>query len=642
MATSYTSSIGICKKVWLLSVFLTSGWATLFVSQAALGQAAPNIPFDIEFAGVTVHLTQNNQLKVKEEVEKLYAKRSVVTSYVYSIQQLAPLLNPLLRASNIPPDFIHVAPIFPDVNSVGYWGTSLSKGHQLKLTSNGQIDERLHPLVCTQAALRDIDYWHRIRKNYVASLLDYLNINGDSSVPDRLSAYYIMPNAQSSSLFWKVIARKLVFDHEMATNQKPAQYILYEYKNGGGKTLQDIAQQLQVSAQQVITYNTWLRTSRIPTQTPYPVIVQLTPSEFTYALSGERQLSAKQTNQLTDIGFPIVKKSTEKGEGLRSAATYYSINGYRGIQAQNCDNVITLSFLGKLSVNTFLKYNDLTATSVISPGTIYYLEPKAKRAKVPFHIVQNDQSLRSISAMYGVKIKSLQKFNHVKATQRLQTGRVLWLQRKRPTGKAFEYIQQVDTENNQSAPEESTPEKVDLPTQSVDDSTTIITELSDETRLSYKPLNTNETNTAALSPESELDPDDTIVEETPKDPMLYHCVVAGETYHAIARQHAVTVQQLYSWNNRTASSPLKTGDMLLIQKQSPTPSKADSSGKPSTDVVRLSDIDSSQYLFHHTVKPGQTLYRIALIHKVAVKDLMNWNHLSNYTIEVGQQLIIRK
>lgn len=607
-----------------------------------MGQAAPSIPFDIEFAGVTVHLTQENQLKVKEEVQKLYANRSIVTSYIHSIQQLAPLLNPLLRASNIPPDFLHLAPVFSGVDSVGYWGTSLSKGQQLKLASNGAVDERFHPLLCTQAALRDIDYWHRIRKNYVAALLDYVNTNGNSKVPDQLSTFYIMPNAQRSSLFWSIIARKLTFDHEMATNQKPAQYILYEYKNGAGKTLQAIAQQLQVSAQQVITYNTWLRTSRIPTDNPYSIIVQLTPSEFSYALSAERQPSAKQTSQLTDIGFPIVKKSPEKGKGLRSAATYYSINGYRGIQAQNCDNVITLSFLGKLSVSTFLKYNDLTATSVISPGTIYYLEPKAKRAKVPFHIVQNDQSLRSISAMYGVKIKSLQKFNHVKATQRLQTGRVLWLQRKRPTGKAFEYIQQVDTENNQSTPEESTPEKIDLPTQSVDDSTTIITELSDETRLSYKPLNTNETNTAALSPESELDPDDTIVEETPKDLMLYHCVVAGETYHAIARQHAVTVQQLYSWNNRTASSPLKTGDMLLIQKQAIPPAKTNSSGRHGTDAVHLADIDASQYLFHHTVKPGQTLYRIALIHKVAVKDLMNWNHLSNYTIEVGQQLIIRK
>ncbi|RZK68650.1 MAG: LysM peptidoglycan-binding domain-containing protein [Pedobacter sp.] len=45
---------------------------------------------------------------------------------------------------------------------------------------------------------------------------------------------------------------------------------------------------------------------------------------------------------------------------------------------------------------------------------------------------------------------------------------------------------------------------------------------------------------------------------------------------------------------------------------------------------------------YYFVKPGQTLYRIALINKVGVNDLMRWNKLTSFTIEVGQKLLVQK
>lgn len=45
---------------------------------------------------------------------------------------------------------------------------------------------------------------------------------------------------------------------------------------------------------------------------------------------------------------------------------------------------------------------------------------------------------------------------------------------------------------------------------------------------------------------------------------------------------------------------------------------------------------------YHVVKPGQTVYRVALINGVTVQQVMRWNNLKNYTIEVGQRLVIRK
>ena len=42
----------------------------------------------------------------------------------------------------------------------------------------------------------------------------------------------------------------------------------------------------------------------------------------------------------------------------------------------------------------------------------------------------------------------------------------------------------------------------------------------------------------------------------------------------------------------------------------------------------------------HTVKPGETLYRIGLKYKVSPDKLKKWNNLSSNNIEVGQKLIV--
>ncbi|RYF77094.1 MAG: LysM peptidoglycan-binding domain-containing protein, partial [Cytophagaceae bacterium] len=46
--------------------------------------------------------------------------------------------------------------------------------------------------------------------------------------------------------------------------------------------------------------------------------------------------------------------------------------------------------------------------------------------------------------------------------------------------------------------------------------------------------------------------------------------------------------------------------------------------------------------YYHIVQRGQTVYRVALINKVSVQDVVRWNNLTSYTIEVGQRILIRK
>jgi len=44
----------------------------------------------------------------------------------------------------------------------------------------------------------------------------------------------------------------------------------------------------------------------------------------------------------------------------------------------------------------------------------------------------------------------------------------------------------------------------------------------------------------------------------------------------------------------------------------------------------------------HTVRSGETLYRIGLKYHVAVDQLRKWNNLENNTVAVGQKLIVSR
>jgi membrane-bound lytic murein transglycosylase D len=145
----------------------------------------------------------------------------------------------------------------------------------------------------------------------------------------------------------------------------------------------------------------------------------------------------------------------------------------------------------------------------------------------------------------------------------------------------------------------------------------------------------------------------------PREIVRLHVVKAGQTYFSIARQYGVAVGQLYAWNNLSERYPLEAGQEIIVgvvkipasivarpatrqpSKAAPvTESKPTAAIPASMSVAPAPTADSKVY--YHVVQPGQTAYRIALINKVPVNELARWNNLKNFTIEVGQRLIIRK
>jgi len=100
-----------------------------------------------------------------------------------------------------------------------------------------------------------------------------------------------------------------------------------------------------------------------------------------------------------------------------------------------------------------------------------------------------------------------------------------------------------------------------------------------------------------------------------------YTVRKGDTLWQIASRHGTTVAQIKRLNNKTSDN-LDIGERLVI--------RASASKKKSTQVTQI------------TVKPGDTLWRIARRHSVTITQLKNWNKIKDADrLSVGQVLKVR-
>lgn len=102
----------------------------------------------------------------------------------------------------------------------------------------------------------------------------------------------------------------------------------------------------------------------------------------------------------------------------------------------------------------------------------------------------------------------------------------------------------------------------------------------------------------------------------------YHVVRSGEVLGSIARRYGTSVREIQRMNNMRGTL-IRPGQRLIVRAPADRPVTTPSSANV------------------HVVKQGETLGVIASRYRVSVTNLMEWNNLSNSTIRIGQQLIVR-
>lgn len=586
------------------------------------GQSIPRVPFDVEFADVTVHLTEAGRQQVQREVERLYTNRNLLRQDAELLNQLVPLLTPLFEKEQLPADYRYAVLPFADDDRAAYWGLTVQHGAELGLRADQTVDERYHPLLATGAATMRLGILHQTSGNYVQTLLNYLRAMQRTNAPaPKADPAYLLLDAQNSPpLIWKILARKLAYEQEQPFGRPANPYVVYVYHQGEGQSLQAIAQQLHVSEDRFEPFNQWLLSGPIPTTKAYPVLVRVRTDEYPSVQNLAARRPGPTPSLPSDIGFPVLTKMPAQQVYPQLSAVYYRINDRPGIQAQPNDNVVTLSFLGKIPIESLLKYNDLGEQDLIQPGQIYYLARKAKRAKVPFHVVQRNQTLREIAHTYGVQLASLLHYNHIKSTQRVQAGRVVWLQRKRPLQQPVEY-QQLPVEQLPVPPVPEPPVVTSAPA------------LLRKPELATEPTDTLEESGETLLMDTFAKNEDTVSPDA-----------------AVEREDAIELDIILRQQAQERYPPEPVP--LAFTRLRPLPNV--STRKPVLSVPkpfnapvavampRMAKAKPAGRVVYHVVKPGQTVYRIALMNRVRTLDLVRWNSIKNYLIIAGQRLIIRR
>lgn len=92
---------------------------------------------------------------------------------------------------------------------------------------------------------------------------------------------------------------------------------------------------------------------------------------------------------------------------------------------------------GKIAADTdkdlwqLYKYNDLKPEDKLVVGQKLYLQPKRRKAFEAFHIVKKGETMKSISQLHGIKLKSLYSKNNMKPGEEPVVGQELYMRSKK-------------------------------------------------------------------------------------------------------------------------------------------------------------------------------------------------------------------
>jgi LysM repeat protein len=110
----------------------------------------------------------------------------------------------------------------------------------------------------------------------------------------------------------------------------------------------------------------------------------------------------------------------------------YTRNDVKYIIAIDGDTFETIADEFKLTKRQLLKYNDLDKKAQIYAGQELYIKPKKKRSNpnFPIHIAQEGETMHQISQEYAVKLKSLYRYNQMKAGDVPKEGQEIFMRNK--------------------------------------------------------------------------------------------------------------------------------------------------------------------------------------------------------------------
>jgi LysM repeat protein len=149
------------------------------------------------------------------------------------------------------------------------------------------------------------------------------------------------------------------------------------------------------------------------------------PAEKSKEKTKEKPKASVEYNVPKDKAFQFL----EVAEGNRRI---YINNSVKLIYARKDDNPQTISH--DLGIHAFqiLLYNELGKNEALKEGQVIYIEPKRKKASVDTYVIKKGETMRDVSQLYGIKLKSLYKKNDLPEGHEPQVGTKLYMSGNKP------------------------------------------------------------------------------------------------------------------------------------------------------------------------------------------------------------------
>ncbi|MFN3852409.1 MAG: LysM peptidoglycan-binding domain-containing protein [Spirosomataceae bacterium] len=608
--------------------------------------ASSPVPYEVKFADVTFQLNDITRYIVQNHVNALQANKAATQAYLEKLMLYLPIVEPTLKDGQVPNDFKYLMLYnklqtsienTSELDSDILWCMDEVKAKDVDLVMNGQLDERKHIMAATKGAVVCLKRNYVLYKNWGSTLFSHI---ADKKVLNLLeinkkwgSNQYIQLDGAAYSSVLQFLAYKIALEREFSNYRPSVQKIVYEYPYSKNKTLNKISTELKVEPSTLSSYNSWLKVDKVPDSDCNVLVV--VPAERYNDVRNLAELTQKSGLPIKDLGFPVLKRnpSFAKNRG----GTFYEINGKAGIIADMCDSPIELAYKADISIGKFLEFNEMKETDILKIGQVYYLEKKNSKASVPFHVVREGETLWDIAQMYGVGVNDLLTYNRMDKVQRLQRGRVIYMQNARSKNKPIEYIQSpselkeieelVENTNQNSEPKQPEIVNNEVKNKSVEKTISV----DEPTATLPKEIDVN---SLPLSHEIGKKPDN-----SSKKP--------ANTSSSLPKELDVNSLPLSHEIGKSPEKNLNSQNNVDNKEVISNVSKKDSKNKKQetedneTNDEEKSDSKSARYLYH-TVKEGETLYRLSVIYNVEVDAIKRLNGLKSNIIEIGDRLKVKK
>ncbi len=109
----------------------------------------------------------------------------------------------------------------------------------------------------------------------------------------------------------------------------------------------------------------------------------------------------------------------------------YRFNRVKFVIAKNNDSYYKIANDFNIELDQLLEFNDFSKTDKLQFGQKIYIEKKRRKALEPYHVVQKNETLKSISQLHGIRLSMLCKKNRLKPDAKLKVGDVLYLRQKK-------------------------------------------------------------------------------------------------------------------------------------------------------------------------------------------------------------------